>query len=79
MDFWFEFIDIHMNEQTTTFHDFHGFKWKNINIFFILPFSTIQHLFLIVGCDYVTFFLHFYFFWERICEIYMYITFGFIF
>ncbi len=27
MDFWFEFLDIHINEKTTIFHDFHGFKW----------------------------------------------------
>ncbi len=32
MDFWFEFLDIHMNEKTITCHDYHGFKWKNINI-----------------------------------------------
>jgi hypothetical protein len=31
MDFWFEFFDIHMNEQTTTCHDYHGFKWENVN------------------------------------------------
>jgi hypothetical protein len=36
MDFWFEFIDIHMNEKTTTCHDFHDFKWQNINIYSIL-------------------------------------------
>jgi hypothetical protein len=38
MDFWFEFIDIHMNEQATTHQDFHGFKWQNINISLILTF-----------------------------------------
>jgi hypothetical protein len=27
MDFWFEFFDIHVNEQATTRHDCHGFKW----------------------------------------------------
>jgi hypothetical protein len=32
MDFWFEFIDIHMNKKTITCHDYNGFKWKNINI-----------------------------------------------
>jgi hypothetical protein len=36
MDFWFEFLDIHMNEKVITFHDCHGFKWKNINIYPIL-------------------------------------------
>jgi len=35
MDFWFEFLDIHMNEKTT-YHDCHGFKWQNINIYPIL-------------------------------------------
>jgi hypothetical protein len=25
MNFWFEFFDIHMNKQTTTYHHFHGF------------------------------------------------------
>jgi hypothetical protein len=38
MDSWFELIDIHMNEQTTTCHDFHGFKLQNINISLILTF-----------------------------------------
>jgi hypothetical protein len=36
MDFWFEFLDIHMNEKTITCHDCHGFKWKNIDIYPIL-------------------------------------------
>jgi hypothetical protein len=62
MDSWFELIDIHMNEQTTTCHDFHGFKLQNINISLILTFYAIQHPFLIVGCDYVTFLLHFFVF-----------------
>jgi hypothetical protein len=33
MNFWFEFLDIHMNEQTTFCHDCHchGFKWENVN------------------------------------------------
>jgi hypothetical protein len=26
-EFWFEFLDIHMNEKGTTCHDSHGFKW----------------------------------------------------
>jgi hypothetical protein len=26
MDFWFENLDIHMNEQATTCHDCHGFE-----------------------------------------------------
>jgi hypothetical protein len=37
MDFWFEFLDIHMNEKTTC-NDYHSFKWKNINIDPILNF-----------------------------------------
>jgi len=41
MDFWFEFLDIHMNEKGTTCHDFHGFKWKSINISSILNFFFI--------------------------------------
>jgi hypothetical protein len=32
MDFWFEFLDIHVNEKTIIFHDCHGFKYQNINI-----------------------------------------------
>jgi len=36
MNFWFELLDIHMNEKTITFHDYHGFKWQNINIYPIL-------------------------------------------
>jgi hypothetical protein len=24
MDFWFEFLNIHMNEKTITYHDYHG-------------------------------------------------------
>ncbi len=33
MDFWFEFLNIQMNEKTIICHDFHGFKWQNINIY----------------------------------------------
>ncbi len=36
MDFWFEFLDININEKPITCHDFHGFKWENINIYQIL-------------------------------------------
>jgi hypothetical protein len=36
MEFWFEFFNIHMNEIIIICHDFHGFKWKNINIYPIL-------------------------------------------
>jgi hypothetical protein len=36
MDFWFEFLDIYMNEKVITYHDSHDFKWKNINIYPIL-------------------------------------------
>ncbi len=33
MDFWFEFLNIHMNEKIITCHEFHVFKWENINIY----------------------------------------------
>jgi hypothetical protein len=36
MDFWFEFLNIHMNEKEIICHDYHGFKWQNINIYPIL-------------------------------------------
>jgi len=36
MNFWFEILDIHMNEKTITCHDCYGFKWQNINIYPIL-------------------------------------------
>jgi hypothetical protein len=36
MDFWFEFINIHMNENAIICHDCHGCKWQNINIYPIL-------------------------------------------
>ncbi len=36
MNFWFEFLDIHINEKKKTYHDCHGFKWKNINVYPIL-------------------------------------------
>jgi hypothetical protein len=42
MDFWFEFLDIHMNEKEITYHDGHGFKWKNINIYPILTILFLQ-------------------------------------
>jgi hypothetical protein len=35
MHFWFEFLDVYMNEQTTCY-DYHGFKLQNINIILIL-------------------------------------------
>jgi hypothetical protein len=38
MDIWFEFLNVHMNEKTTTCHYYRGFKWKNINIYSILIF-----------------------------------------
>jgi hypothetical protein len=38
MDFWFEFLNIHMNGKTITCHNCHGFKWKNINFYQILIF-----------------------------------------
>jgi hypothetical protein len=36
MDFCFKFLNIQMNEKAITCHDFHGFKWQNINIYQIL-------------------------------------------
>jgi hypothetical protein len=36
MIFWFEFLDIYMNEKQITCHDCHGFKWQDINIYPIL-------------------------------------------
>ncbi len=36
MDFWFKFLNIHMNGKAITCHDCHGFKWQNINILTIL-------------------------------------------
>jgi hypothetical protein len=33
MDFWFEFLNIQMNEKSITCHDRHGFKWENIHIY----------------------------------------------
>ncbi len=36
MDFWFEFLDIHMNKKITTCHDCHGFKWEKIYLSLIL-------------------------------------------
>jgi hypothetical protein len=38
MNFWFEFLNIYMNEKTITYHDSHDFKWQNINIYPILNF-----------------------------------------
>jgi hypothetical protein len=35
MGFWFEFCDIQMNEKSTC-HNFHDFKWKNMNIYSLL-------------------------------------------
>jgi hypothetical protein len=50
MDIWFEFLNVHMNEKTTTCRDYHGFKWQNINIYPILiiflydPMPFLAHL-----------------------------------
>jgi hypothetical protein len=53
MAFLFEFLNIHMNEQVTTYHDCHGFKWKNINISLILigSISDIDNFFGSLNCD----------------------------
>jgi hypothetical protein len=53
MNFWFEFLDIHMNEKPITCHDCHGFKWQNINIYSILIYIFVIHtLFGSLDCDY---------------------------
>jgi hypothetical protein len=50
MDFWVEFFNIHMNETIIMNHDFHGFKWQNINIYPILTiFLVVRHSFWHVG------------------------------
>ncbi len=49
MDFWFEFLDIHMNKKTITSHDCHGFKWQNINIYLI---------YLVFLCNLTPFLVH---------------------
>ncbi len=36
MNFWFKFLNIHMNEKSITCHDCHGFKCQNIKIYQIL-------------------------------------------
>jgi hypothetical protein len=48
MDFWFEFLNIQMNEKTITCH---GFKWQNLNIYQILTlfFLVVQCPFWLVG------------------------------
>jgi hypothetical protein len=52
MNFWFEFLDIHMNEKTT-WHDWHGFKLQNINIYPILTiFLWSNTLCALLDCDY---------------------------
>jgi hypothetical protein len=49
MDFWFEFLDIHMNEKVITCHDCHGFKWQNIIIYPILNFFYCSVM-LVLAC-----------------------------
>jgi hypothetical protein len=46
MDFWFEFLNVHMNEIGTTCHDFHGFKWRK-------KFSNFDCFFLLFDCFWV--------------------------
>jgi hypothetical protein len=53
-NFWFEFLDIHVNEKTITCHDVHGFEMvKHIYIsnfdHFVLHFDTF---FGSLNCDY---------------------------
>jgi hypothetical protein len=47
--FWFEFLNIHMNEKEITCHDCHGFKWQNINIY---------QIFIVSLCSPTTFLAH---------------------
>jgi hypothetical protein len=47
MNFWFEFLDIHMNEKAITYHDYHGFKWKNINIYLIVTTPQCKLLYVL--------------------------------
>jgi carbon starvation protein CstA len=51
MDFWFEFLDVHMNGKVITCHD--CFKWKNINIYqiFIIIFCGAVSFFHSLDCD----------------------------
>ncbi len=57
MDFWFDFLDIHINEKTTTCHNWYDFKWKKINIYpiliFFLQFDTFFDS-LDCDCTYTT-------------------------
>ncbi len=53
MNFWFEFLDIHMNEKTITYCDCYGFKWQNINIYPISTnFLAVQRFFGLLDYDY---------------------------
>ncbi len=61
--FWFEFLDIHMNEKTITCHDCHGFKWKNINIYPILI-NFLCNLTPFLACWTVTTPIWFVFLWK---------------
>jgi hypothetical protein len=63
MSFFFEFLNIHMNEKTTSCYDFHSFKWKNINISLILIFFL---------CDLTPFLAH----WIMIATISYNILYG---
>jgi hypothetical protein len=36
MDFWFQFLNIHMNEKIIICHEYHDFKQQNIIIYLIL-------------------------------------------
>jgi hypothetical protein len=53
MDFWFEFFEIRMNENTISCHDYHSFKGQKINIYPILTFFffffAIWHPFWLIG------------------------------
>jgi hypothetical protein len=49
MDFWFEFLDIYVNEKQIICYDYYGFKWHDINIYPIL---------IIFLCSPMPFFAH---------------------
>jgi hypothetical protein len=52
MDFWFEFLNIQMNEKIITCHDYHGFKWQNINIYQILTNFSLRFDAFFCSLDY---------------------------
>ncbi len=51
MDFWFDFLNIHMNEKIIFFCDCHGFKWQNRNIYPILIFFLCGLMPFLAHCN----------------------------